>query len=396
MTTDSLPVTQLKDAQFQTGQVLPVAAAHFIHDIFTSFFPPLLPALIEKLSLSLVQVGSLNAILQIGSLLNPLLGYLADNVNMRMFVIFAPAVTATLMSLIGAAPSYYALAAILFVSGFSVAAFHAPAPAMIGRVAGRKIGLGMSLFMAAGEMSRTLGPLLAVWAVSLWGLEGVTRLMVLGWAASLILFLRLREVSARLAKPGSLRSVVPMLRSFFLPLAIVNLLRYFLSECLTTYLPTFLNQQGLALTQAGMALSLLEFAGVGGALLSGTLSDHLGRRSVLMVAILAPAALIPVFLNLSGWWLVPILLLLGFTSLSSTPVMLAMVQDHMPNNRAVGNGLFMVLSFILRSIATLSVGAMGDRIGLHQVFYWSALLSCLAVPAILALPNAPQPVETPS
>lgn len=375
------------ESQFQTGQVLPIAGAHFVHDIFTSFFPPLLPALIEKLSLSLIQVGSLNAILQIGSLLNPLLGYLADRLNVRYFVIFAPAVTATLMSLIGSVPNYSSLAALLFITGFSVAAFHAPAPAMIGRVAGRRLGLGMSLFMAFGELSRTVGPLLAVWAVSLWGLEGVARTMVLGWGASLILFLRLRRVSAQLTKPGSLRQVLPILVTFFLPLAIVNFLRNFLAECLTTYLPTYLNSQGLELAQAGIGLSLLEFAGVGGALLSGTLSDRLSRRGVLMAATLAPAALTPLFLAAEGWQLVPVLLLLGFTSLSATPVMLAMVQDQMPDNRAVGNGLFMVLAFLLRSGATLIVGALADQVGLRQVFLWCAILSALAAPAVLALPK---------
>ena len=393
MTVQSTSLTPPQENEFQTGQVLPIAGAHFIHDVFTSFFPPLLPGLIEKLSLSLAQVGSLNAILQIGSLLNPLLGYMADKINMRYFVIFAPAVTATLMSLIGMTSSYYSLAAILFATGFSVAAFHAPAPAMIGRVAGRKIGLGMSIFMASGEMSRTVGPLLAVWAVSLWGLEGVARMMVLGWAASLILFWQLRGVKARLAKPGSLRSVLPILVSFFLPLAAVNFLRNFLAECLTTYLPTFLNSEGMEITQAGMALSLLEFAGVGGALLSGTLSDRLGRRSVLMAATLAPAALMPLFLAAEGWLLAPVLLLLGFTSLSATPVMLAMVQDQMPDNRAVGNGLFMVLAFVLRSAASLIVGALGDQVGLRQVFIWCALLTVLAIPAVLALPKAPRTVS---
>mgnify|MGYP001583165377 CR=1 FL=1 len=115
MSATSTPIAHPVESEFQTGQVLPIAGAHFIHDVFTSFFPPLLPVLIEKLSLSLAQVGSLNAILQIGSLLNPLLGYLADKINMRYFVIFAPAVTATLMSLIGVTSSYYSLAAILFI-----------------------------------------------------------------------------------------------------------------------------------------------------------------------------------------------------------------------------------------------------------------------------------------
>ena len=78
---------------------------------------------------------------------------------------------------------------------------------------------------------------------------------------------------------------------------------------------------------------------------------------------------------------------LGFTALSTTPVLLAMVQEHLPNNRAVGNGIFMLISFALRPIAILAVGYMGDRLGLRTAFTWSALISLLAVPAIFALPD---------
>jgi FSR family fosmidomycin resistance protein-like MFS transporter len=96
------------------------------------------------------------------------------------------------------------------------------------------------------------------------------------------------------------------------------------------------------------------------------------------------------FLSISGWLQAPVLLLLGFTALSATPVMLAMVQESLPNHRAVGNGLFMVISFALRPISTLAVGALGDRFGLHTAFVWSAWVSLLAVPAILALPRHPK------
>ena len=121
--------------------------------------------LIEKLSLSLTMAGSLTALMQLPSLVNPVIGYLGDKVSLRYFVILAPAITATLLNLVGLAPNEYALAILLFISGFSIAAYHALAPAMIGRVAGRQIGKGMSWFMAAGELSRTIGPLIAAWAV---------------------------------------------------------------------------------------------------------------------------------------------------------------------------------------------------------------------------------------
>jgi len=302
-------------------------------------------------------------------------------------VILAPAVTATLISSIGFAPSYFALAIILFVSGISVAAFHAPAPAMIAEISHKKVGLGMSLFMAGGELGRSVGPLLAVWAVSTWTLDGFYRIVVLGWAASLVLYLRLKDIPARPARNGSPRAILPLLKTLFLSLMLITLFRNFMITSLSVYLPTFMNTEGASLLVAGSALAIYQLAGVAGALTSGTLSDWMGRKFILLAAALSSAAIMLVFLNVNGWIQAVVLLLLGFTSLSTTPVLLATVQEHLPNNRAVGNGLFMSINFLMQLLSILVVGLLGDHFGLRTAFFWSAILSLLAIPPILALPT---------
>ncbi|MBW1744737.1 MAG: MFS transporter [Deltaproteobacteria bacterium] len=171
-------------ARFETGQVLTVASGHFVHDVFTSFLAPWLPLLIEKLSLSLALAGSLTVFLRIPAIFNPIIGVIADRVDMRWMVIAAPAVTAVCMSLIGLAPSYGVVCVLLSTAGFSAAVFHVPGPVMIARVSGSQVGKGMSFFMAAGEFARTVGPLVAVAAVALWGFEGSYPVMIIGLIAS--------------------------------------------------------------------------------------------------------------------------------------------------------------------------------------------------------------------
>ena len=180
---------------FQVGQVLTITGGHFIHDIFTSFLAPLLPLIIQKLSLSLTLAGALAAFQQLPSLINPLLGMLADRGSLRWFVILTPTVTAITMSFIGVAPSYTVLTILLLVAGLSTAIWHTPTPAMVARVSGRQMGLGMSLFMLGGTVAYTVGPLLAVAAVSWWGLDGIWRLIPLGVAASAMLYWRTRDLA---------------------------------------------------------------------------------------------------------------------------------------------------------------------------------------------------------
>ena len=182
-----------KKSSFQAAEILLLSFSHFVHDVYSSFLAPLLPLLIEKLSMSLAQAGLLSAVMQLPALMNPFIGILADRVSLRYFVIFAPAMTAIPMSLIGLAPTYGILLLLLFVAGISIAMFHVPAPVIIARMAGSKTGRGMSFFMTGGELARTIGPVTAVGAVSLLGLEGFWPLMAVGIAASVILYLRFRR-----------------------------------------------------------------------------------------------------------------------------------------------------------------------------------------------------------
>ncbi len=376
-----------EEQSFHTQDVLSIAWGHLTHDTYSAFVSPLLPLLIEKLSLSLTQVGALTAVSQLPAVLNPFIGYLADRLNVRLFVVLAPAATATLVSVLGLMPTYASAIVLLLVMGVSVAAFHAPAPAVVARVAGDETGKGMSWFMAAGEMGRTLGPLLAVWAVAQRGLEGMWPVMLLGWGSSALLFWRLHGVDVRLPRQTGLRAIVPRLGRVFLPLIWVILFRNMLSVEITMYMPTFLQQRGAALWMAGGAVSILEAAGVAGALFSGPLSDRLGRKPVLSAAIGGAALSMLFFVRVQGWLMFPLLLLLGFSMLSTQPVFLAIVQDHFPEHRSVANGLYMSMAFLLRSAALFLVGFLGDHLGLETVYLLGAGLGLLAVPAVWLLPE---------
>ena len=398
MTTSEIAVpVEEKEQPFQSGQVVTIIGGHFIHDTFTAFVAPLLPLIIEKLSLSLTLAGTLTAFMQLPAILNPFIGYLAAKISLRYFVIFAPAATATLIGMMGLSPNYFSLALLFVLIGISVAAFHAPSPAMIARVSGSRIGFGMSLYMAGGELGRTVGPLVAVSAVAAWGLEGIYRLVAIGWAASGIMLWRFRGISSKgyRKNTSSLRTALPRMGTLFLPVIFITLCRAFLTVSVTTYLPVFLNFEGATLARAGIMLAVLEGAGVVGALFSGTVSDKFGRKPVLLVAFLLSSVLMFVFLGTQGWMLIPVLILLGFFSLSPQPVLLALVQDHLPDNRAVANGIYMSISFLVRSLVLVLIGVAGDAWGLRTTFTISALISALSIIPILLLPESSDAIKTP-
>jgi len=171
------------------------------------------------------------------------------------------------------------------------------------------------------------------------------------------------------------------------PLVGIIVVRSFMVSALTTYLPIFLSEEGADLWLAGVSLSVLEAAGVVGALLGGAMSDRLGRRLVLFISMLTTPLFMFVFLVVDGWVQFPLLLVMGFTALSVTPAVMALAQESLPENRALANGVYMSLSFGLRSGVVVVLGALGDLFGLRLAFIASAVIPLLGLPLILLLPG---------
>lgn len=377
------------DKPFDTAQVVTISAGHAVHDTYTAFLPPLLPVLSERFALSNTQAGVLSAFMQIPSLAQPVIGHLADHLSLRYLFILAPGVSATLMSLVGIAPGYLWVAMLLFLTGFSSASLHAIGPVMAGRVSGKRLGQGMSFWMVGGELGRTLGPLLIVSAIGWFSIQNTPWLMIGGWAASFLIFMQLRQIPGRPTEDQMnlpWRAAIQNMRPFLLALAGLQIVRSFSSVALTTFLPIYLEEQGQSLFWAGASLSIFEAAGVVGALVGGSFSDRIGRRRILSFSITATSGLIVVFISLSGWWQRAILPVLGFTSLSMTPVIMAIVQECYPENRALANGIYMALSFVIRSLILVLFGAISDGIGLQSSFLLSA---ALLLGGLLLLPAFP-------
>jgi MFS transporter, FSR family, fosmidomycin resistance protein len=388
---DSAPVDAVPaETGFQTGQVATIGAGHLVQDSYTAFLAPLLPLIQTQLGIGYALAGSLAIFTQLPSVLNPFIGYLADRISVRYFVILAPAVTATVFTSLGLAPSYAALALLLLIGGVAIAAFHAPAPAMIAKISGQRVGTGMSIFMATGELARTLGPLVAVAGVVWFGLDGIWRLAGFGWLMSLILYLRLRRVPATPRAPGALAmdAFWARSRSFFPALTWMLAGRAAMVATLTIYLPIFMSDQRQAsLWLAAAALTILQGAGVAGALAAGTLSDRWGRRRILLALSVAAPLLLLAFVYGPLWLAVPLLLALGVAALSPGPVVLALVQDQFPHNRAFANGVYLAIAFLLQAAAIWAVGALADSLGLTAAYTIAALLALLSIPAVFRLPR---------
>ena len=156
---------------------------------------------------------------------------------------------------------------------------------------------------------------------------------------------------------------------------------------MTAFLPTYIKMETGNLWLAGIALTLFEAAGVAGVLAAGSISDWFGRRKTLLISMLGAPLFLFVFTLSGGWLRVAALIATGFTLLSTTPVMLALVQENARQAPAAANGLFMMINFIARSAVVVIVGFVADRIGLNITYLISAAIGLIGIPFVLVLPR---------
>jgi FSR family fosmidomycin resistance protein-like MFS transporter len=375
---------------FQTGRVVLVSFAHLMHDIYSSFLAPLLPLLIEKFSLSYTGAGALSLLQRVPVLVNPVVGITADRLPMRYFIIISPAITAITMSLLGAAPSITLVIVLLLVMGISSSLFHVPTPVMIRKLSGERVGRGMSFYMFGGEMARTLGPLVILGAVSLWGMEGTYRLIPLGIAASVLLYFRIHRIHIsedfkKKEGESALKKVFVRHMPLFVILIGITFFRAIMRASLTTFLPTYMDVIGEGWKIGGIYLSVLELAGAVGTLFWGTISDKIGRKGALIIIALVSPVMMYLFTVTTGWVSLVVLVGLGFFLLGTTPILLALVQDRSHERPAFMNSMFMTISFGTGALAVVLAGALADWIGMQMAFRTSAFIAVGAIPFVLAI-----------
>lgn len=381
------------EPEFDQRGVLTVTGAHFSHDLYSSFLGPLIPAVQDKLGVSLFIASLMVPAQQLPSICQPFIGVWADRTSKRWFVVLAPAVAAVATSMIGLAPSVAVILLLLLTSGLASAAFHTPAVALVGEYGGRQTGRAMSFFMAGGEFARTLGPLLITAVIAWLTLEGTVVTVVFGLAASIILYFTLDTSASDAAERARPRVAIrPLLRArrrFLIGLIGFTTAVNLYTAPFSFFLVKLLMDKGHSSWYAGFALSVFFAAGAVGGLLGGPLSDRFGRRAVLITTALLTPPLLYLFLAIEHL-VIPGLIALALGSIiamANRPIQLALGQDIMPEARGPMSGLMLAFGFVSMSAFAMSFSAVADRVGLETVFWLAPAMALLSIPFILLLPR---------
>lgn len=165
--------------------------AHAVVDFFSALVIPILSVLEGRAHMSpgqgamLVAVGSLAS-----GIIQPIVAIVGDKRDTRVLGTIGLIVAAVAIGLIGYADSFWKLALLQIIGTAGVGAFHPPAAAVMGHLAGRNRAVAVSVFFAAGILGGSIGSIAAPrWAATLgiqsfiWGvLPALIVAAILAWA----------------------------------------------------------------------------------------------------------------------------------------------------------------------------------------------------------------------
>lgn len=373
---------------FQTIKTLIVSSAHAFHDTYSGFFAPLLPYLIERLSLLKAEAGVFLLLYQGASILQPVIGHIGDQKNLRKYALLMPAITGIALSFLGVAPNFQTGLLLSLIAGISSASLHSILPALVSSLSGNRVGKGMGIWMVMGEFGIMIGPLLVTFVITFFGIQATPWLMIPGIINSVLLSFLLRGMPHHNIK-NLRKAEIPYkkLATVILPLAGMIIMRSPLRTTAEIFLPVYLLEKGFNPVIAGSSVSILLGFGVIGTLVGGTLKDRFGFRSVLIASILLSAISMTAFTLSRAILQMVNLAIAGVATMMMLPIGIALVQERFPNNRSLANGIYLATLFAINALAGVFTGFLYDKFGGFNTFLWSGIVSILGIPFVYLIPK---------
>jgi MFS transporter, FSR family, fosmidomycin resistance protein len=365
---------------------------HFTGDFYSSFINPLFPIFVEKLDLSLAQVGIIaGAIRMMAFIIQPSVGYLADRYPTRIFIFIGLSLAVIFIPLSGLAPNFWVLLFCVTIGSIGSAMFHPSVTGMIPLYAGRHAGFSMSIFNTGGTLAFGLGPLFITWVVATFGLSAMPATMIIGLLViGYLLVVIPQPQSEGLKDFGFLGAIKQSLGDAWKPVSLIWLvmfLRAVVGQSFLTFMPVLFVQQGFSVVAAGGIYAVFLLSGTVSGLLSGSISDRIGFKPVLLFVFLLMAPALWLLLGVDGAWVYLGAVVAGGFVLAPLPLGVTMAQTLAPRGRSMVASLMMGFAYGLGGLTTPLIGKLADIYTIEPVLSAMAAIPLLAVAVITLLPR---------
>lgn len=367
-----------------------LALGHLVIDTNQGSLPALLPYLKAALGLTYTATGVIVLMANItSSLIQPLFGFLADKTARRWLLPLSVFLSSLGLALSGVAPSYYAVLALVMVSGFGIAAYHPEGYRTATQVAGDRKATGVSIFSTGGNIGIAVGPPFITLLLTGFGMPGTLGMFLPGLLVAALLMAVLPGLSRPLPARAQGATLAPKAMVGAMSLLVLAVsIRSWTQIGFTTYMPFYyLEVLKGDPRMVGTLLAVFLGAGAVGTLIAGPISDRVGHRRYIVGVFFLAAPLAVAFLLASGVWTFVFLTALGFVLVSTFTVSVVLGQAYMPRNLGMASGLIVGFAIGAGGLGATALGWVADRWGLSSALWISALMPILGCAVSLTLPE---------
>ena len=385
-----------KDRRFILGVL---SVGHGTTHWFDQSFPVLLPTITASLGLSMLQVGSIATVRQIGfGVVNLPGGLIVDMLRGHWGLILTGCLVwaALFYALLGTSPGYAFFIVMVFFTSLPGALWHLPATAALSQRFPEWRGFAISIHGFGANVGNIMGPLVAGALLVFLSWRGILFIYIVpALLMAFMVWLFLQNIGKggpqqRRSLKEQLVSALPLLKNrIILGLAVVALLRGMALNSQFIWTPFYLKDEiGMGTVGVGIHIALLTGMGIVSTPILGAMSDRFNRKYILAPGFAFSAVLAALIVNVGGGiGLTAVLAATGLFSFALHQIIQASVLDQVSEGtEATAIGFLFGASSMVGAFSPLIAVAIIGSFGLDKVFYYQAGLTTIALVILMFIP----------
>ncbi len=345
---------------------------HFFADSYAGFLSPIMPFIAAKIGISLAFATLAFSISHLfSSLLQPIFGFFADKCQKRFFIFWGILFASIFMPMVGVVQNFWQLALCLIVGGVGISFFHPQATGFVVRYSGENLAKNMSLFIAAGAIGNSVGPIISSSITQFFGLERLAFASAWGIIFAFLVFVcvpKINVVNFVKNKNSFKTTITDILKNKTVNVLImISVLKSLVVASFSLLLPFYWKDLGFNAFQIGIAVFLFLTVGALGTYLSSKLEKIIGYKKVFYISLIVPFALTLTFVSLIKT--LPILsfilfILTGFVSMLSVSINMVLAQKTMPQYKGMISGFIGGFGWGAVGVMLPVIGFVAEHIGI--------------------------------
>lgn len=385
-------------------KILLVSLGHLSCDVNGGALPAVLPFLTANYGFNYqAAAGLMFAFSCLSSIIQPLFGWLSDKISKPWFIPLGVLLAGGGLAAVGFMSSYWAIFAVIAVSGVGAALFHPEGARFANRVSGTTKGIGLSIFSVGGNGGFVVGPILAAAAINGFGMRGTAVFGAISLIMASILLYQIARMTS-LKKPvtpadpgaaGGERKTTAGARAEeteeetrgennwkeFSKLTGAIISRSILFVGYNTFIPLYwVGHFGQSEDAGAVALACFCTFGVISNFIGGMLSDRFGYLKIIRLSYLLLLPVVILFGLADNLYAAYALLLpLGFSLYAPFSSMVVLGQKYLAKNIGLASGVTLGLATSMGGIAAPLLGRIADVYGLPRAVQSLTVVAALGI-----------------